>query len=99
MSERLLFLAFVLFDLPFFCACLGLNVVPTVDGEDSTIALFMQLAQLQDVGVEFVGVVEAVVGLGQAFVVANHQRGAEFVVSFADRFYCSIGRMGANPAL
>ena len=40
----------------------------------------MEFAQPENVGRGFLGVVEAVVGFGQALIVADHERGAELVI-------------------
>ena len=42
-------------------------------------------------GVALVGVVEAVVGLGQALVVPDHERGAELVIGLAGGFEGGVG--------
>ena len=67
------------------------DICPTVGIEDSPIALGMELAQFEDVGVKLVGVVEAVVGGGESLVVAHHQVGAELVVGFACGFEGGVG--------
>lgn len=64
----------------------GVNVGPAVGGEDGAIHLVVQVAEVEDVGVGFGGVVEAVVGVGEALVVAHHEVGAVVVVGFADFF-------------
>ncbi len=46
----------------------------------------MEAAQLQDAVAGFGGIVEAVVGAGEPFVVARHQLGAELVVALSDGF-------------
>ena len=62
------------------------RIVPAVGFEDGLVHRGVQLAEFEDVGRAFVGVVEAVVGLGQALVVSDHQIGAEVVVGFAGGF-------------
>ena len=73
---------------------LGRDVVPAVGGEDGAVHLGVQLAQPLDVRVGLVGIVEAVVGLRQALVVADHQRGAELVVRLAG----GLERQGRRPS-
>ena len=51
----------------------------------------MEPAQLQQAAAGFGGIVEAVVGAGEAFVVAHHQLGAELVVALADGFEALAG--------
>ncbi len=51
----------------------------------------MEVADVEEVGVLFVGVVEAVVGVGEALVVSHHEVGAVVVVSFADLFEAGVG--------
>lgn len=68
----------------------GDNVVPVVGVEDGAIHCIMQGSQLQDVGFCCVGIVEVVVGIGQALFGANHQVSAEFVVLFANCFKIRI---------
>ena len=62
------------------------NVVPAVGGEDGAVHLAVEVAKVVDVGVGFGGVVEAVVGVGEALVVADHEGGAGVVVGAADGF-------------
>ncbi len=64
----------------------GVDVGPVVGGEDGAIHLVVEVAEVEDVGVALGGVVEAVVGVGEALVVAYHEVGAVVVVGFADRF-------------
>src|SRR5205807_8102516 len=56
------------------------QVAPAVGVEHGAVHRSVQFAELEDVGRTLVGIVEAVVGLGQTLVVADHQLGAEFVV-------------------
>ena len=67
------------------------EVGPAVGVEHGAVHGGVQLAELQDVGVALVGIVEAVVGLGQALVVADHERGAELVVGLAGGFEGGVG--------
>ena len=60
--------------------------LPAVGGEDGAIHLVVEVAEVVDVGVGFGGVVEAVVGVGEALVVAAHEGGAVLVVGAADGF-------------
>jgi hypothetical protein len=46
----------------------------------------VKAAQLQDAVAGFGGIMEAVVGAGEAFIVVDHQVGAELVVALADGF-------------
>ena len=64
----------------------GGDVVPAVGGEDGAVHLAVEVAEVVDVGVGFGGVVEAVVGVGEALVVADHEGGAVVVVGAADGF-------------
>jgi hypothetical protein len=55
----------------------------------------VEAAELQEIAAGFGGIVEAVVGAGEAFVVAHHQLGAELVVALADGFEAlAIGFLG-----
>ena len=51
----------------------------------------MELAEPDDLGVVLVGVVEAVVGLGQTEVGLDHELGAEVVVGLAGSFEGGVG--------
>src|SRR5262249_1956466 len=64
----------------------SVDVRPTVSRKDSVVYGGVQVAQLQNVGSTLFGVMEPVVGLGQALIVPDHERGAEVVVSLADDF-------------
>ena len=64
----------------------GGDVLPAVGGEDGAVHLAVEVAEVVDVGVGFGGVVEAVVGVGEALVVAEHEVGASSVVGAADGF-------------
>ena len=69
-----------------------LQVGPAVGVEDGAVHLGVQLAELDEFRDQsLVGVVEAVVGLGQALVVPNHELGAELVIGSAS---CFKGRIG-----
>ena len=46
----------------------------------------VQLAELHDLRVALVGIVKAIVDLGEAFVVADHERSSELAVALAGRF-------------
>ena len=48
------------------------EVVPAVGGGDGFVHLDVEVAELLDVGGGFVGVVEAIVGLGQALLAGEH---------------------------
>ena len=56
------------------------EVVPAVGGGDGLVHLDVEVTELLDVGGGFVGVVEAVVGLGQAFMTGEHDLAALVVV-------------------
>ena len=58
----------------------------------------MELAQFQVVGVKPVGVVEAVLGGGEVFVVAHHEVGAELVVCFACTSRVKLSRVKTTNA-
>ena len=74
------------------------DICPTVGIEDGAIALGMELAQFQVVGVKPVGVVEAVLGGGEVFVVAHHEVGAELVVCFACTSRVKLSRVKTTNA-
>ena len=62
------------------------DVAPAVGVEHRAVHGGVQLAELHDVRVALVGIMEAIVGLGQALVVADHEGGAELVVGLAGGF-------------
>src|ERR1019366_5579834 len=62
------------------------EVMPAVGVEDGTVHRVVQFTEFEDVGRVLVGTVESVVGLGESFVVADHDIGSEFVVGFAGDF-------------
>ena len=64
----------------------GLEVGPAISIEHGAVHGIVQAAQFDDVIGHLAGVVEAVVGLRQAFVVPDHQRGTEVVVGLAGCF-------------
>lgn len=69
----------------------GVDVVPAVGFEDGAIHLLVQVAEFEDVGVAFFGVVETVVGVGETLVITHHEVSAVFVVGFADCFKGGVG--------
>ena len=69
----------------------GGDVAPAVGGEDGAVHGGVQGAELGDVRIGFVGIVEAVVGSGHAFVVSDHEGGAEVVVRLAGGFEGGVG--------
>ena len=56
------------------------EVGPAVGGGDGVVHLDVELTELLDVGAGFVGVVEAVVGLGQSFLSIEHDLPCDVVV-------------------
>ena len=56
------------------------EVVPAVGGGDGLVHLDVEVTELLDVGGGFVGVVEAVVGLGQSLLAGEHDLAAVLVV-------------------
>ncbi len=50
------------------------EVIPAVSGGNRLIHLDVQITELLNVGGHFVGVMEAVVGLGQPFLPCNHEQ-------------------------
>ena len=69
----------------------GGDVGPAVGVEDGAVHGGVQVAQLGDARVGVVVVVEAVVGLGHAFVVFDHEGGAVGVVFLAGGFKGGVG--------
>jgi len=70
---------------------LGERIAPAVGLQHRLIQLLVQRPELQLAAAGFGGIVEAVVGAGEAFVVAHHQLGAELVVALADGFEALAG--------
>ena len=62
------------------------DVLPAVCGEDGAVHLAVEVAEVVDIGGGLGGVVEAVVGVGEALIVADHESGAVGVVGAADGF-------------
>ena len=69
----------------------GVDVGPVVGVEDGAVHLAVEVAEVKDVGVGFLGVMEAVVGVGEALVVADHEGGAVVIVGLADGFEGGVG--------
>ena len=74
----------------------GGHITPAVGGQHRLIHLAVEAAQLQQAAAGFGGIVEAVVGAGEAFVVAHHQLGAELVVALAHGFEALAGGRGRD---
>ena len=66
-------------------------VIPAVGGEDGAVHGFVEFAQSEDRRVVLLRVVEAVVGLRQAFLVGDHDLGAVFVVLAPAVFQVCVG--------
>src|SRR5262249_5950598 len=66
------------------------NVAPPIGVEHRAVHCGVQLAKLYYLWVAFVGIVEAVVGLSQALVVAHHEFSTEFAVGFPYRLKVCI---------
>ncbi len=69
----------------------GVDVGPAVGGEDGFVHCGVEFSEFEDGGIGFFGVVEAVVGGGEALVVGDHELGAVGVVGFACGFESGIG--------
>src|SRR5262245_12583467 len=66
------------------------KVVPAISFERGAIHGGVQLAQALDVLGRLAGVVEAIVGLGQALVAGNHERGTVVDISLPGGFECGV---------
>src|SRR6266478_1284549 len=64
----------------------GRDVAPAVGVENGAVHGGVQITELRDLRIGLVGVVKAVVGLGQALAVSDHESGAELVVALTGGF-------------
>src|SRR5258708_7434581 len=62
------------------------QILPPIRPRHRLVHLFVQCAQLDDVGRSLVGIVESIVGCGESFLAGEHNRLAMGIVAFADGF-------------